>query len=93
MKKVFFILLLILTSCMSGPRFETHECSIDPIVELEKALAQTEMALSVTEMRYMLWTWIVQKEGDETVQMKTRIESLRKTELRLSNEIRRRTGD
>lgn len=84
---------LCLTSCLTGPRFTTSQ--IDPILELERSLAQTEMALSVAEMQYMLWTWSVAK-GDtifqelDQVKMASRIIQLRETEKLIADDIKRR---
>jgi hypothetical protein len=84
-----------LTSCLTGPRFTPPQ--VDPILELERSLAQTEMALSVAEMQYMLWTWSVTK-GDTTfqeldqVKMASRIIQLRETEKLIADELKRRTN-
>ena len=87
----YFLICLILCGCVTGPRLTTQN-TIDPILELERALAQTEMALSVAELQYMLYTWIFEKPDPvELVRMELRIEDLRETEGLMAEDLRRRT--
>jgi hypothetical protein len=96
--KHILILLIVLTmiGCATGPKLITNQVGLDPIIELERSLAQTEMALAVEEMRYMLWLWSVQR-GDtpysesERAAIELRVNNFKATETLIANEIKRRT--
>ena len=94
----FILLFIVLTmvGCTTGPKLITNQVGLDPIIELERSLAQTEMALAVEEMRYMLWLWSVQR-GDisysesERAASEVRINNFKATEILIANEIKKRT--
>lgn len=94
---IIFMILCCFTSCIGGPRFSTQPTRIDVTLDLEKAVAQTQMALSVAELQYMIWTLAV-KAGqqiydvkDET-RMSMRILELRQTIKILADELAKRTN-
>jgi len=96
MKTLTICICLLLTSCLSGPRFETTECSVDPIIELSGSLSQVEMALSIANIQYMLWTWSVRdgESADDPEMQKVlldRINKLEQTEKIIAKELERRT--
>jgi hypothetical protein len=99
MKKFLLLFIfLAMIGCATGPKLITHQVAFDPVVELERALAQTEMALAVEDMRYMLWLWSIQR-GDtiysesERAAIELRIKNFKETETLIANEIKRRTKE
>lgn len=99
MKKTLILFIaLTIFGCATGPKLITNQVGLDPIIELERALAQTEMALAVEEMRYMLWLWSVQR-GDisysksEQAAIEVQINHFKATETLIANEIKKRTKE
>jgi hypothetical protein len=99
MKKMLFLfIILTMVGCATGPKLITNHVALDPIIELERSLAQTEMAIAVEDMRYMLWLWSIQR-GDtvysdsERAAIELRIKNFKETESLIANEIKRRTKE
>lgn len=101
MKNLLIIFLIVgcFVGCITPTKFTTTAVQAkpaDPLLDLEKAVAQTQMALSIAEMQYMLWGWAILRgeqkysETDE-VHMGLRIKELRETVKEMSLEVQKRT--